>query len=330
MITTLRQLAHASISVVLLAVCSFAHGQGAAAYPTRSVLLTVPYGAGGATDTGARLLAQRLEVLLGQPVIVENRTGAAGIVASDYVAKAAPDGYTLIWHTSSSAAIVPQLYKTLSYDPTKAFKPVSLVAHSPTVMVIHKDVPAKNLAEFIAHLKANPGKLTYASDGVGSILHIQAELFQRLTGTKLVHVTYKSFTDGKRDLAAGRIAMAFDNVPGELALIKAGTVKPLGVSSGERVGIIPDVPAIAEAGLPTFKNGSWYSIFTPAGVPDAIAKTLERAAIQATNDLRQKLIDQGTIPVGSTSEELDKFHKSQLTYWRDALEQLNLYKTRTQ
>jgi tripartite-type tricarboxylate transporter receptor subunit TctC len=277
------------------------------------------------------MLAQRLEVLLGQQVIVENRTGAAGIVASDYVAKAAPDGYTLIWHTSSSAAIVPQLYKKLSYDPVAAFKPVSLIAHSPTVMVIHKDVPAKNLTEFIAHLKANPGKLTYASDGVGSILHIQAEVFQRLTGTKLTHVTYKSFTDGKRDLAAGRIAMAFDNVPGELALIKAGTVKPLGVSSGERVGIIPDVPPISEAaGLPTFKNGSWYSIFAPAGVPDEIVKKLEKAAMQATSDLRQKLVDQGTIPVGSTAGELEKFHKQQLTYWREALEQLNLYQTRSQ
>jgi tripartite-type tricarboxylate transporter receptor subunit TctC len=324
MIATFRDPVRKSIFAVLFAFAGLAHGQET--YPTRPIQLIVPFGAGGSTDIVARVVAEKLSGQLGQQVVVENKVGAGGTIASGYVAKAAPDGYTLIFHTSSSAAIVPLVYRNLQYETAKAFRPVSLLCLAPTVMVINKDIPAKNLAEFIAYAKANPGKLSYASSGSGAILHLQGELFQQLTGTKLVHVAYKSFPVGHQDLIAGRIAMLFDNVVAQVPKIKAGQVRALGVSSAERVGIFPDVPPLSEVGMPTFKNGSWFSIFTPAGVPDAIVRKLELASIEAVKDpvVRQRMVDLGTIPVGSTSGELEKHWQAEIQYWRPLVERLNL------
>ena len=231
-----------------------------------------------------------------------------------------------MFHNVSTAAINLHLYKKLAYDPIRDFQPVSRLADIPNVMIINKDIPAKNLREFIAYARANPGKLNYASSGNGTILHLSGELFKQMAGVEMTHVPYKGSAPATVDLMGGSIAMLFDNMPGQVENIRGGKVVALGVTTGVRVPILPEIPTLSEAGLPEFKNASWFSFFARGGTPREVIRKLEMEAIRAVNDpiitARIRLL--GAIPVASTADELDRFWKSEIEYWKPIVERLNL------
>ena len=321
--TTYRIAALFALSGCLLAP---AQAQDPSRFPERAIRLVVPFAAGGPTDVMARLVAAKMTEAMGQQIVVENRVGAGGTIAPADVAKSAPDGYTLMFHNVSTAAINLHLYKKLPYDPVKDFAPVSRLADIPNVMIINKDIPAKTLREFIAHVKANPGKLPYASSGNGTILHLSGELFKQMAGADMTHVPYKGSAPATVDLLGGTIAMLFDNMPGQVENIRAGKVVALGVTTGVRVPVLPDIPTLSEAGLPQFRNASWFSFFARGGTPAAVIRKLEAEAVKAVHDpaVTQRIRQLGAIPVASSAEELDKFWKSEIEYWRPIVERLNL------
>ena len=303
-----------------------AFAQDASKFPDKPLRLVVPFAAGGPTDVMARLVAAKMAENMGQQIVVENKLGAGGTIAATEVARSAPDGYTLMFHNVSTAAINLHLYKKLAYDPIRDFQPVSRLADIPNVMIINKDIPAKNLREFIAYARANPGKLNYASSGNGTILHLSGELFKQMAGVEMTHVPYKGSAPATVDLMGGSIAMLFDNMPGQVENIRGGKVVALGVTTGVRVPILPEIPTLSEAGLPEFKNASWFSFFARGGTPREVIRKLEMEAIRAVNDpiitARIRLL--GAIPVASTADELDRFWKSEIEYWKPIVERLNL------
>jgi tripartite-type tricarboxylate transporter receptor subunit TctC len=300
--------------------------QDASKFPEKPMRLVVPFAAGGPTDVMARLVAAKMAENLGQQIVVENKLGAGGTIAATEVARSAPDGYTLMFHNVSTAAINLHLYKKLAYDPVRDFQPISRLADIPNVMILNKDLPAKNLREFIAYAKANPGKLNYASSGNGTILHLSGELFKQMTGIEMAHVPYKGSAPATVDLMGGTITMLFDNMPGQVENIRGGKVVALGVTTGVRVPILPEIPTLAEAGLPEFKNASWFSFYAKGGTPREVIRKLESEAIRAVHDpaITARIRTLGAIPVASTADELDKFWKAEIEYWRPIVARLNL------
>ena len=295
-------------------------------FPEKPLRLVVPFAAGGPTDVMARLVAAKMSESMGQQIMVENKLGAGGTIAATEVARSAPDGYTLMFHNVSTAAINLHLYKKLPYDPIKDFQPISRLADIPNVMIINKDIPAKTLREFIAYAKANPGKLNYASSGNGTILHLSGELFKQMAGVEMTHVPYKGSAPATVDLIAGNIAMLFDNMPGQVENLRGQKVIGLGVTTGVRVPVVPDVPTLAEAGLPEFKNASWFSFYAKGGTPREVIRKLELESIKAVNDpiVTARIRMLGAIPIASTADELDKFWKAEIEYWRPIVTRLNL------
>jgi len=314
--------------IALLLACALhpSYAQDPAKFPEKPLRLVVPFAAGGPTDVMARLVAAKMGENMGQQIVVENKLGAGGTIAATEVARSAPDGYTLMFHNVSTAAINLHLYKKLAYDPVKDFQPISRLADIPNVMIINKDIPAKNLREFIAYAKANPGKLNYASSGNGTILHLSGELFKQMTGITMAHVPYKGSAPATVDLMGGNIAMLFDNMPGQVENIRGGKVIPLGVTTGVRVPILPEIPSLSEAGLAEFKNASWFSFYSRGGTPRPIIAKLEAEAIKAVHDpaVTARIRSLGAIPVASTADELDKFWKQEIEYWRPIVGRLNL------
>ncbi len=295
-------------------------------FPEKPIRLVVPFAAGGPTDVMARLVAAKMSESMGQQIMVENKLGAGGTIAATEVARSAPDGYTLMFHNVSTAAINLHLYKKLPYDPIKDFQPISRLADIPNVMIINKDIPAKTLREFIAYAKANPGKLNYASSGNGTILHLSGELFKQMAGVEMTHVPYKGSAPATVDLIAGNIAMLFDNMPGQVENLRGQKVVGLGVTTGVRVPVVPDVPTLGEAGLPEFKNASWFSFYAKGGTPREVIRKLEMESIKAVNDpvVTARIRMLGAIPIASTADELDKFWKAEIEYWRPIVTRLNL------
>ena len=295
-------------------------------FPEKPIRLVVPFAAGGPTDVMARLVAAKMSESMGQQIMVENKLGAGGTIAATEVARSAPDGYTLMFHNVSTAAINLHLYKKLPYDPIKDFQPISRLADIPNVMIINKDIPAKTLREFIAYAKANPGKLNYASSGNGTILHLSGELFKQMAGVEMTHVPYKGSAPATVDLIAGNIAMLFDNMPGQVENLRGQKVIGLGVTTGVRVPVVPDVPTLGEAGLPEFKNASWFSFYAKGGTPREVIRKLEMESIKAVNDpvVTARIRMLGAIPIASTADELDKFWKAEIEYWRPIVTRLNL------
>jgi tripartite-type tricarboxylate transporter receptor subunit TctC len=259
-----------SAALPLAAAAQSAPSAAPAAFPSRLVTLVVPFPPGGGTDTAGRVLAEQLGRRWGQTVVVENKGGAAGQIGADLVAKARPDGYTLLLGNIGTQAINPSLYPKLSYDPDKAFAPVSLVAELPLAMMVHPAVPAKTAAEFVALAKAQPGKLSYSSSGAGGAPHLAAEMFKDRTGASLVHVPYRGGGPAIADLLAGHVQLSFMTVLEASAHIKAGKLRALGVTSEKRVPALPDVPALAETVAPGFDAISWIGLLAPAGTPPAI------------------------------------------------------------
>ena len=286
-------------------------------YPSKPVRLVVPFPAGGTTDILARAAAQKLSEAWGQQVIVDNRPGAAGNIGSELVAKAAPDGYTLLMGTVGTHAINASLYAKMPYDHVKDFAPVILVAGVPNVLVVNPAVPANSVAELIAYGKANPNKLNFASSGSGTSIHLSGELFKVLTGVQMTHVPYKGSAPALTDLLGGQVQLMFDNLPSSLAFIKAGKLRALAVTSTTRAPALPDVPTIAESGVPGFEASSWFGILAPAGTPhDVIAKiNADVARWLASPDAKEKLAAQGANIAAGSPEDFAKHIQAETAKW---------------
>jgi tripartite-type tricarboxylate transporter receptor subunit TctC len=272
------------------------------AWPTRAVTMVVPFPPGGGTDTGARIIAQKLSTKWGQPVVIENKGGAAGQIGADMVAKAKPDGYTILMGNIGTQAINPALYLKMSYDPDRAFAPIGLVAELPLAMMINPALPATTPAEFIALAKKQPGQMSYSSSGAGSGPHLAAEMFKDATGTFILHVPYRGGGPAIADLLAGHVQLSFMTVLEASGHIKAGKLRALAVTSARRVSALPDVPTLAEGTLPGFNSISWIGLLAPAGTPTEVVEKISADVreLVATDEVKARLIDLGAIPVGST------------------------------
>ena len=280
----------------------------AQAYPSRPVTLVVPFPPGGGTDTGGRVIAEQLSRRWGQPVLVDNRGGAAGQIGAEYVAKSKPDGYTLLLGNIGTQAINPSLYARLPYDADKAFAPISLVAELPLAMMVNPSVPAKTAAEFIALAKAKPGQLTYSSSGAGGAPHLAAEMFKDQTGTFVLHVPYRGGGPAIADLLAGHVNLSFMTVLEASGHIKAGKLRALAVTGDTRVPAFPDVPTLAEKTLPGFNAISWIGLLAPAGTPpdlvDKIAADVR--AVLADDVVKGRFVALGGVPRATAPQEFAK------------------------
>jgi tripartite-type tricarboxylate transporter receptor subunit TctC len=296
-----------------------------AQYPQRAVKLMVPFPPAGATDVVARIVAQKLSERWSQPVVVENRPGAGGSLGSDLVAKSAPDGYTLLMATSSTHSIGPALQK-LPYDPIRDFAAITHVADVPNVLVVSPKLAVASVKELVANAKANPGKLNFASSGVGTIVHLNGELFKMISGTDIVHVPYKGTALSIPDLASGNVSMLFDSLASVMPHIRAGNVKPLAINARKRSALLPEIPTLAEAGMPEFDRYTWFGMFAPAGTPADVVRRVQgdvSTALKAP-DLLKRLDDVGAEPVGSTPEQFVARIQSDATRWSEVIRKANV------
>ena len=282
----------------LAAASAFAQG----AWPTRPVTLVVPFPPGGGTDTGARIIAEQLSKKWGQPVLVDNKGGAAGQIGADVVAKSRPDGYTILMGNIGTQAINPSLYPKMPYDPDKAFAPIALVAELPLAMMVNPNVPARTVKEFIALAKAQPGKLSYSSSGAGGGPHLAAEMVKDATGSYILHVPYRGGGPAIADLLAGHVQLSFMTVLEASGHIKAGKLRALAVTSDKRVSALPDVPTLAEAAVPGFNSISWIGLLAPAGTPREVVEKISADVreIVARDDVKDKLVQLGAVPAANT------------------------------
>jgi tripartite-type tricarboxylate transporter receptor subunit TctC len=293
----------------------------AQAWPSKPIKWIVPFAAGGTTDILARTVGEKLAVALGQPVIIENKPGAGGGLGADFVAKSAPDGYTLLGGTISTHAINASLYKDLPYDPVRDFVPITLIARVPNMLVVNNDVPAKNVAELIVLMKKNPGKYTFASSGNGTSQHLSGELFKNIAGVDMQHIPYKGSPPALQDVMGGSVTMTFDNITTAWPLAKGGKLRALGVTTAKRSPVAPEVPTLAEAGLAGYEIGSWQGVFAPAGTPPDIVKRLNTEMVRIINlpEVKDKLLALGAEPVGNSSEEFTAFVKAEVVKWGDVV-----------
>jgi tripartite-type tricarboxylate transporter receptor subunit TctC len=286
--------------------------------PTRTIKLVVPFAPGGSTDVAGRLIGQAISERVGQSVVIENRAGAGGNIAAEFVARAEPDGYTLIVATSTTHATNSFLYKSLRFDPIRDFTPISQTMFIPNLLVVTPELPARTLDELIAYGKANPGKLNYGSGGPGTSLHLSAALFAHLTKIDMVHVPYRGGAPVATDLIAGKIQLAFNPMVEVIEHVKAGLLRPLGVTGKTRSELLPDIPAIGER-LPGYEIALWNGIMGPAGMPPGSAVRYARAIADAlkTRDMRAKIAAQGSEPVGSSPEEFTAFVAAEQPKWAE-------------
>jgi tripartite-type tricarboxylate transporter receptor subunit TctC len=285
-------------------------------WPVKSVRVVVPFTPGGSTDITARLVSNRLQEVWGQSVVVENKPGAGGNIAADMVAHSDPDGYT-IFIVGPGLATNQFLYPSLSYDPVGDFAPVTLLITQPNLMCVPNSSPAKSVKEFIAYCNENKGKVTYASSGNGTTLHLSGELFKRLAKVEMTHIPYRGGAPAINDLIPGRVDVIFDNMPSILSHVRAGSLRGLAVTTRERVAVVPDIPTIAESGVPGFDVFSWFGFFVPARTPqDIIARiNADTNAALAHASVKSRFEDLGATPKGSTPAELASFLKSEIGKW---------------
>jgi tripartite-type tricarboxylate transporter receptor subunit TctC len=300
----------------------------ARSYPTKAVRMIVPFPAGGPTDVQARIVAQWLADGFGQPVVVENRGGAGGMLGSIAVAKSPPDGYTLLMGASGPHAVGVLMRKEPPYDPLKDFTPLSLVSYSPLILVVHPSVKANSLQELIALLKSQPGKFNYGSFGSGTMAHLAGELFRIMANVDIVHVPYKGSAPALIDLVAGHIPMMFDTIITSLPHVKAGRLRGLAVTKPTRSAAIPELPTMSEAGLPGFQAVSWIGLMGPAGMPKTIVDRISSDMVKmfADHGLRQRLMDAGAEPVGSSAAEFAAYMKAELERWKPVVKAAGLYR----
>jgi tripartite-type tricarboxylate transporter receptor subunit TctC len=292
-----------------------------AGYPAKPIRLVVPFPPGGSTDTVARVLAPRIAERLGQPVIVDNRPGAGGSLGVEAVAKSTPDGYTIVLGAAGGLAINPSLAKSPTYDPVKDLAPITLVGSSPFLMVIDPSLGAASVREVVAAAKAEPGKLTYASGGNGTAMHLSGELFKQMTGTDIVHVPYKGSGPAVAAAAGGQTSIAFADITSALSLLRGGRVKALGVLSRERSSLAPEIPTLAESGVPGFESVGWFGLVAPAGTPPSIIALLNREAVGAMQlpETRERMTALALEPWPSTPEEFGAFIRSETAKWAQVI-----------
>ncbi|TDU00854.1 tripartite-type tricarboxylate transporter receptor subunit TctC [Azorhizobium sp. AG788] len=294
-------------------------------YPSRPIKLVLPFAAGGGTDVVARILAQQLTKQMGVAVIVENRAGANGNIGAEVVARAAPDGYTLLYNTSFIVTN-PWLYKSLGYNAEKDFDPILLTARVPLLLVVNPSIPVKTLAEFVEYAKARPGKLSYASSGIGGSTHLANLLLQRAAGIEAVHVAYRGGGPALNDVMAGAVQFYTDTANTAIPQVKAGTVRGLAVTSKKRLPELPDVPTIAETLQPDFEVYSWQGVMAPAKTPAAIIARLQKEFSAALQDpsVRERLAAQTAEPIGSTTAEYIQYLKDERALWGNIIQSANV------
>ena len=289
-------------AIAAAALCTALAAAAQSGWPSRPVTIVVPFPPGGGTDTGARIVAEQLSRRWGQTVVVENKGGAAGQIGADSVAKARPDGQTLLMGNIGTQAINPALYKKLPYDANKAFVPITLVAELPLAMMVNPGVPAQTVKEFVAYAHSRPGILSYSSSGAGGGPHLAAEMFKDSTGSFIVHVPYRGGGPAVSDLIAGHVQLSFMTVLEASGHIKAGKLRALAVTSDKRVPALPDVPTLAEAGVAGFNSISWIGLLAPAGTPMQITDQVaaDVRAVLAQDDVKRKFVELGAVPAGTT------------------------------
>ena len=308
-----RPIAAAALLAAGAFACAVAQAQS---YPTKPITIVVPASPGGAIDLAARLIGQKLSDTWGQSVVIDNKAGATGIIGTDLIAKAPPDGHTLVL-VASSHAINPSMVKKLPYDTLKSFEPVVLTHVVPLMLVVAPTMPAKSVSELIAYGKANPGKLSFASSGSGGAPHFSGELFKSMAGLDMVHIPYKGSTLAHPDLISGRVSLMFDTVAAINVQVKAGTVRPLAVTTAKRASVAPTVPTMAEAGMPGYETSTWGGLLAPAGTPKPVVAKLnaEVNRILALPDVRQRLQDAGIEPGGGTPQQFNDFLVVEMAKW---------------
>jgi tripartite-type tricarboxylate transporter receptor subunit TctC len=310
-----RSLALASTAALLGFASAGAFAQGPA-FPSKPITMVVPFPPGGPTDLVARVLAQKLGEQMGQSILVDNRGGANGNIGAQVVAKASADGYTILYNTSS-ITLSPALYKSVSYDVQKDFAPVALVAVVPLALVVHPSIPANNVKEFVAYAKAHPGKLSYGSAGNGNVTHLGAFQFVQANGIEATHVPYKGSAPADVDLVGGQIQFMTDTVNSVMSFVRDKRMKMLAVTTAKRMTLFPDVPTLAESGMPGFEVGAWQGVMVPTGTPQAVVDKLNAEIVKALKspDVRQRLALQGAEPLGSTPQEYGAYVKKELARW---------------
>lgn len=306
-----------TITSSVLLMSAMVTAQAQPAYPSKPLRMIAPSSPGGPVDLIARAVGQGLGDAIGQQVVIENRAGAAGLIGAELVAKAPPDGYTLLFGFSGPLAIVPNLNDAIPYNPLTDFAPVSMVAAADYILLAHPSVPAKTVKELVALAKARPGRMHFASGGTGTGIHMAGELFKHLAGVQIVHVPYKGAAPALIDVQSGQIQVYFGNLPVTLPHAKAGKLRALGVTSAKRAAVAPEVPTVAEAGLPGFELTPWYGVMTRAGTPDAILGKLNQEIVRIlrTPEMRERVTNLGAEPSGLGRDEFASFLRSEAVKW---------------
>jgi tripartite-type tricarboxylate transporter receptor subunit TctC len=316
-----------AISALVLGLVLAAPPVKAAEYPARPIRLIVPYAAGGPTDVLGRLVGDYLGRDLKQTVVIENKAGAQGAIGAEAAARSEPDGYTLFFTAASLFVLNPQLYKKLPYDPAKDFRMLAVITDLPVLMEVHPSVPAKTVAEFVAYAKQNPGKLNFGSAGTGGTTHLAGEMFKQMAGVDMVHVAYKGAGPALQDLLSGNIQLMFDTLGTALPPVKGGLLRPLAVSSAQRIAELPDTPTMAESGYPDYAVSVWYGIAAPSKVPDDVVQKLKASLDRALSDdvFRTALDKAGFKPLRPKSlAEIDKFIATDYARWAGVIKALNI------
>ena len=308
-----------SVALALALAASYSiSGSAADDYPSRPIRIIVPYAPGGGADTVARIVARRVSDTLGQPIVIENRTGAGAILGTEFVAKAEPDGYTLLLGQSGPISINPAVYKDLRYDPVKDFAPVTMTTAYPYILVVNAKLPARSLPEFVALAKSQPGAMNYGTTGIGAANHLVAELFNGKAGLKMTHIPYRGTALAVGDLVAGQVTMVFGDPISVLPHMQSGSLRALAVTSLQRSAVAPEVPTVAESGFPGFDALAWHGILAPAKTPPAIVKKLNAEIVNALRhpETQALLVKQAMQTVGNTPEEFAAFIRNDIAVWK--------------
>jgi tripartite-type tricarboxylate transporter receptor subunit TctC len=312
--------------VLVLISCSGSVRAQNSDYPNRPIKMLVGFAAGGGTDVAARVIAQKMSEILGQGVVVENRTGASGLIAAQDLMKSDPDGYTLMMGSQTTCAVAPALYHKITVDPVKDFSGVALTGASPLVLVVNPNFAAHSVADVIALAKASPGKINFGTGGVGTTPHMTAELFQYIAGIRMVHVAYRGEAPAINDLLAGQIPLMFANLSAVMGNVKAGTLRALAVTSAQRSPSAPEIPTVAETALPGFDSETWFGIVAPAGTPHDIRAKLNAVALKAlaSDDTKRRYLDLGMVTRSSSPEEFDAYIKAEVGKWSGVIQEANV------
>jgi tripartite-type tricarboxylate transporter receptor subunit TctC len=315
-----------AVAIALVSACGLSAVAGAQTYPARPVTIVVPNAAGGGTDTVARLIGDQLSRQLGQSFVVENKTGAGMVLGTVAVAKAAPDGYTLLTGLNGNLTVNPSLYVKLPYDAVADFRPIAMLAEYPFLVVVNNDLPVKSIKELVAYLKANPGKVDYASAGNGTGQHLAAELFKMMTGTEMSHVAYRGAQPAYQDVISGRVPVFFDNMSTAMSLAQGGKVRALAITSKTRSSLMPDIPTVEEAGVPDYEYHTWFGLWAPKATPTAIVEKLHAEVKKALADptIQQRIA--GTAGAASHMElsAIDPFVKAEIEKWAEVVKRAGI------